>query len=206
MSINYRVSSQRVPLYQKVLGFMERDVEMRALAARVLPDTRDPEAGVMRLLQWTHDNVRPTPPGFPIVDDHVYNIVVRGYGPADQAADVFATLATYRGLPATLVFCHDTAGETVYAFGAVQLDGAWRLVDPREGRVFRNSSGRIASIAELRASPELAAGLPIPVESPGHDYPRLMREIDPLGDHLRPTDQMPISRLRTEITKVFGRA
>ncbi|HEX6512682.1 MAG TPA: hypothetical protein VF157_10310 [Chloroflexota bacterium] len=203
-SINYTVSSQRIPLYQKALSFIDRDVEMRALAARVLPDTRDREAALMRLLDWTHQNVRPTPAGFPVVDDHPYNIVVRGYGPADQAADVFAIIASYRGIPATLDFCHDAAGQTVYAMAVAQVDGAWRLIDPREGRAFKNTAGKLASIDELKADPSLVAGLPVPAESHGHDYAALVGELDPIGSNLRPAEQMPLSRLWSEIRRPFG--
>ncbi|MBV9120210.1 MAG: hypothetical protein JOZ39_05840, partial [Chloroflexi bacterium] len=200
-SINYQTGSQRIPLYQKALAFMDRDVQMHAVANQALAGIDDPRTQLQTLLTWTHANIRPTPLGFPIVDDHPYHIVVRGYGPADQADDVFSILAAYKGIPATLIFCHDNAGDAQYAYAAAELDGAWRLFDVREGYALKNTRGDWATVDELRANPNLAAGLPVPAESHGNDVPTLIRYLDPIPEHLRPEDQMPLSRLAFELRR-----
>ena len=55
---------------------------------------------VLAVFDWTARRIQPTPEGWPVVDDHILNIIIRGYGMTDQRADVFATLTTYAGVPA----------------------------------------------------------------------------------------------------------
>lgn len=74
------------PLYVKAIAFLDRDLQMRQLSARVVRDARNPEEKAERILSWTTENIRPTPAGMPIVDDHPFNIVVRGYGEPDQGS------------------------------------------------------------------------------------------------------------------------
>lgn len=186
------------PLYVKALGFVLRDAEMRDLSARVVGEARAPEEKAERILRWANANVRPTPAGMPVVDDHPYNIVVRGYGQADQAADVFANVAAYAGMPGGVVFSRRPDGRNYYAFAMVRIGDGDVIFDVREGRSFRDRSGRLATVAQLRADPSLLDGLPPPAAANGVPYPVLIAALDS-GPHRRATQQMVLWRILDEL-------
>ncbi len=202
--VNFVPQTVTQPLYAKAIAFLDRDIQMRQLAARVVGDTTDPSEKAERILRWTTANVRPTPAGMPVVDDHPYNIVVRGYGEYDQAADVFANLAGYSGLPGGLVFSRTADGSALYAFGLLEIAGKKRIFDVREGRALRNKDGSLASLDELRANPTLLDGLPAPSAANGVPYRVLIDRLE-ASPHRLPSDQMPLSRLLSEIGRIFRR-
>ena len=200
VAVNYEVHTEQVPLYQKALAFVDRDVQMRALAGRLTAGLHDRGAMIERLFAWSHDNVRPVPPGLPIVDDYVYNVVVRGYGTHDQAADVFVELCGYVGVEGRLVFSRD-GGRVLYSFALLALDGEWRPFDVREGRIFRWPDARIATLSDLRSHPELVAAVPTPAEA-RDAYPVFFEKLD-LTDVRPVADQMPLVRLIREIGRLL---
>ncbi len=200
--VDYQPQSYTLPLYAKAMEFVSRDVEMRGVAERVAGAIPDSEGRASALLDWTHEHVRPVPAGFPVVDDHPYNIVVRGYGTYDQAADVFANLCAYVGIPGGLVFSRDERGGALYAFAVEQIGGAPRVFDVREGRALRDRDGRLASLDGLRSDPALLPDLPPPAEAHGVSYSRLLARLDS-GPHRDPYDQMLLSRPLNALRKLF---
>lgn len=202
VAVDQHVRVEQIPLYEKVIEFVRRDIEMRALEHRITEGVTDRDEIVERLFEWTHANVRPVPPGFPVIDDHAHNIVVRGYGTNDQAADVFVQLCGYAGIDARLVFAHD-GSKVLYAFALLAIDGAWRPYDVREGRVFRDATGAPLSLGELRGRPELVAGFGRPREA-REPYSVLFEKLD--ATDVRPVaDQLPVSRLWREFERLLGR-
>ena len=221
VGIDFVQTEQRLPLYEKAIAFLDRDIQMRALATRAAGDARGQRERAVAILRWTHEHVRPVPPGFPVIDDHPLNILIRGYGTVDQAADAFANLATYAGVPAKFVYSRrgdrpvgllpgrccgwDNVDERmVYAFALVELDGTPRLFDVREGIAFTTRSGGLATVAELRADPSLTADLPPPAEGRGLGYPELIAGIV-LQEGRRVSDQMPLERIAGELGRLIGR-
>ncbi|MBI4347193.1 MAG: hypothetical protein HY553_10085 [Elusimicrobia bacterium] len=202
--VDYRPEPVTQPLYAKVISFFHRDIQMRQLADRIAGDARGPREKAERLLRWTNANVRRTPAGMPVVDDHPYHIVVRGYGEPDQAADVFANLAAYAGIDGGLVRSVAENGSILYAFAVLEIDGAQRLFDVREGHAFRDRNGALASVDELRRDLTLVDGLRPPSEARGVPYAALISRLE-AGPHRRPSDQMPLSRLLNELGRILSR-
>lgn len=200
--VDYAPRPVTQPLYAKAIAFIDRDIQMRQLAERVVGDAKDDVEKAERVLRWTNANVRPTPSGMPTVDDHPYNTVVRGYGDADQAADVFANLAAYSGMSGGLVLSRGTDGSMLYAFAVLRIGGAERLFDVREGFAFRDRNGGLASVDDLRADPSLLSGLAAPRGPRGITYLTLIERLEP-GPHRRPTDQMLFSRLLLEVKRLL---
>lgn len=200
--VNYRPEPVTQPLYAKAISFLDRDIQMRQLAWRIVGDTRDESERADRILRWTNANVRPRPAGLPAVDDHPYNTIVRGYGDVDQAADAFANLAAYAGLPGGLVLSRGRDGSMLYAFAVLEIAGVERLFDVREGLAFRDRTGDLASVDALRKDRSLLSGLPLPREARGLSYVALVEGLD-AGPHRRPTDQMPLSRLVNEVKRLL---
>ena len=42
----------------------------------------------LKIFIWTHKNIRKAPEGLPVIDDHVWHTIIRGYGINDQSSDV----------------------------------------------------------------------------------------------------------------------
>lgn len=192
------------PLYAKAIAFIDRDIQMRLLAASVVGDARDDHDRVDRILTWTRQSIRPTPAGMAVVDDHPYHIIVRGYGEPDQAADVLANLAGYAGIPGGLVFSRAPDGSALYSFAVLEVDGSTEIVDVREGRILSDRDGRIRSVDQLKADPALLDWLPAPSAAHGVTYRVLIERLE-TAPHRSPSDQMPWSRLLREVRRIIDR-
>ena len=195
--VNYEVTQRTLPLSLKLAGFVYRDMEYRHLSKALTKGVHGDEAKVLRLYDWVRSHLSAgNPPGLPVVDDHVWNIIIRGYGDSDQLADVLATLCAYAGIPANLALLGPPSGPMVHAVAMVKLEGRWCPLDPFYGIMVRSADGRLMSREELLADPALlrhaAQGLIIK----GVEYPRLyawLPEIDSSGE-LRPYRHMPLRR------------
>ena len=205
VGVDFVVTTHQIPLYEKAIAFVDRDIQLRRVSATAVAGATTEADRVDRLLRWAHDNVRPQPAGLPVIDDHTWNIIVRGYGNSDQAADVFATLAGYQGIPATLIFPRLADGTPVYAVAYAYVDGGWRVYDVRLGFALRMPDGRLATVDEARGDPAVTRGLPAPGGSGGLTYSQIAAFLPPVPERLRPYDQMPLLRLWQELTALLRR-
>lgn len=199
--VNHTVTEHRVPLYVKATDFVNRSVQYEQIATRVAGDLPSAESRVLAIFEWTCRNIRPTPEGLPVVDDHILNIITRGYGQPDQQADVFATLATYAGVPAfwETLRLRESRGSLILAFARV--GGRWRVFDVAAGLAFRNRDNELATLEEIRQAPDAVPAarrdLMIGTISYGE---RLKRAAMPeVPDPLRAELQMPGARLWHEV-------
>jgi hypothetical protein len=151
--INYEVSEIRIPRYLKILNFLDRHFSYKWIVGRIIQGDADDYQKAKILLQWTADHIAEQPAQLDVVDDHVWHIIVRGYGKEDQMADVFATLSNYAGLRAFFWRCYGSPGSIpghIY-LAAVHFDGEWHLCDVYRRVAFINNEGRWATVAEVLA-------------------------------------------------------
>lgn len=148
--INYEVQTIRIPLYLKLLNFFDRHYNYKLLINRIVKDVNGDQEIVMRLFKWTFENIRKVPEGFPIIDDHVWHIIIRGYGANDQSSDVFATLSNYAGVDAffTWVYTKDRTRRIPLSF--VRIEGRWGVFDPYNGIYFKNNKNMLAEINDIK--------------------------------------------------------
>jgi len=145
----------KIPLYIKIIEFVDRDYNYKKLTSRILADCRDDQEKVLSLFEWTHKNIKTDVPGeWPVMDDHVWSIVIRGYGAYGQLSDVFTTLCVYAGFETRLVEFEHNSGKKLIV-SAVKIKGKWTLFDPYYRVYFKTSSGRIATVKDLLANPSL---------------------------------------------------
>jgi hypothetical protein len=202
--VDYVVTTHRLPLYLKALDFVDRDLNYRALARRVTAGEATEAGRMLALLAWTRANVRDQPFGFPVIDDHVWHIIVRGYGVDEQKADVFATLATYAGLPAYWI--NLKAGRERLPVALVRVGDRWRVLDVANGLVFRNRRGELATAEEIavdHAPVATAAGTRV---YRGQAYGEFFRGFGLPAPPavLRAEKQMPWPRLSYEAKRRLG--
>ena len=204
--INDRISSQRVSLATKASGFLLRDAEYRRLAAEITHGCTTDEARAFALLAWTRARIHPTPEGWQVIDDHILNIIIRGYGEEDQQADVFTTLAAYAGLPAFWKIVKARSGDDSVVLSFLRLNGQWTVWDVRRGVVFSNARGQVASLQELRQDGALIAADSGRATHDGQDYRLYVEDgvasVD-IPRPLRAHKQMPGRRILFECERLL---
>lgn len=197
--IDYKVSSIKIPLYLKTLGFFDRYYNYRELVKRIVHGAASDEEKVMRIFRWTYANIRKAPKELPVVDDHVWHIIVRGYGVKDQFQDVFTALCNISGIGAffSALYTEDKSKAIILSF--VKIQEKWYIFDPYYGVYFKDKHGRLAD-AGLKNEWLVTAldGQPV------MDYAPYLNNLPIIKDIglSRSTTQSPINRLLFEIKKI----
>ena len=205
--INGRVHEIKMPLYIKAMEFLSRHYEYQRITREIIGGCNSDEEKVLAILIWTHSNIRPTPSGFPVTDDHILNIIIRGYGSADQSQDVFTNLCTYAGFPSFFMraFTEDRRAYHVLSF--VMLNGKWRVFDAYNKIFFQTRTGEIASIEDLTGDKSIIEDSDMANKLyMGIPYKEFYYGLKPIRifTTLRPGKQMPLKRVIFEIKRVLG--
>ncbi len=204
--VDYVVTSRTTPLYAKALDFVRRDLRYRDLAARITEGRRTDIERVMAVYRWTRENIRDVPPGVAVVDDHIWNIVVRGYGTDDQKVDVFTTLATYGKARAFWTLLRPVRSCNYLPISLVQVDGRWIVLDVVNGIVFADARGRSASTEDLAGEPGIVSSAARGRRYHGLPYTDYFENFCPAAvpKTLRAEKQMPRLRLLFETRAMVG--
>ncbi|MFH1508139.1 MAG: transglutaminase-like domain-containing protein [Candidatus Omnitrophota bacterium] len=149
--IDYRVSHIQIPLYLKALNFIDRHYNYADLVKKITKDKKGPEEKAMALFAWTYQNIKRQPVELSIVDDHPWNIIVRGYGVAEQSSDVFTTLCNYAGMRAYYSYVYNKDRSAGIPLSFVKIKKDWYIFDLYNGFSFRDGSGRLLSIDKLKS-------------------------------------------------------
>ena len=201
--VNYVVTPRTLSFYEKTLDFLDRDVNYRRLAAEVTAGAATETAKAKAVFDWTRANIKSTPQELPVIDDHIWHIIIRGYGQPDQKADVFTAVLSYAGVPAYWIFIGPRP-EMPLSF--VRVDGRWRVADVENGVMFRAKTGDLATPEEIAADHSIVVQQG-PREYGGVPYARFLeRFAAPIPPDLtRAEMQMPGWRLWLELRKLVGR-
>jgi hypothetical protein len=198
--INYQVSEQSLPRYLKILAFFYRHYEYQNLANHLVGQVSDHNEKIEILFKWVQQHIRPVPEGYPVIDDHIWDIIVRGYGTQDQAADVLAVLSAYSGIPAHFYMLY--APETSQGIGIAfiqRIEGGYGSFDPRADIILRHTDGRLLSIEEIREQPALVEQMTEGrVVLGGQPYSSYFKNLPQVNARTfsRTTRQMPFKRLK----------
>jgi len=204
--VNGRYRRIHMPLYVKSAQFIGRHHEYVRIAKEITAQSKTAEEKALALFNWTHDNIREVPAGMPVVDDHVLNIIIRGYGTADQSQDVFTTLCMYAALPAFWQKVYNGPHTVWYPISFVKLNGKWRVFDSYYGKYFRTASGEIASVDDIINDSSIIdkAGVDSIIYM-GVPYKEFFHQLNVVefNKTLRPEKQIPLRRAIFEIKKLF---
>ncbi len=203
--VDFRVQTHPIPLYLKAVSFLDRHWQYQQQARDITRGLVSDQERVLAVFAWTRAHILPTPPAFPIVDDHILHIMIRGYGEPDQMADVFTTLSTYAGVSAFWRPVKAAGGSQRLILSFARVDGRWGVFDVAGGVVFRDAQGRLTDMQELMARPALAresAGVTVPSGIPYERYVEGMRVFN-VPTMLRAKKQMPWPRLAFELQRAL---
>jgi hypothetical protein len=148
--VDYKVHTIKIPLYLKILDFMDRHYNHKQIVNRIIKNENDRQKRVMKIFSWTYHNIRKQPDELPVVDDHVWHIIVRGYGVSDQSSDVFTTLCNYAGAEAFFNSLGEEENREKITLSFVRLDNRWYVFDPFNGVYFVNKGGALADIDAIK--------------------------------------------------------
>lgn len=197
--VDYKINVIRMPLYFKVLDFFDRHYNYSLLTGRITAGAKTDKEKVSRLLEWTHANIRKVPEGFPVVDDHVWHIIIRGYGTYDQSADVFTTLCNYAGLEAFFLECRPKDKTKEISVSFVKVGGEWTVLDPYYGASFVDASGNFVRLEDIKDGRWTMKAL----ERPAIQYQPFFDNLPAIkgAGLVRSTIQSPLNRFLFEIKK-----
>ncbi|MBI2495554.1 MAG: transglutaminase domain-containing protein [Candidatus Omnitrophica bacterium] len=204
--INFQVSTHQVPLYVKAVDFLHRHYQYGLLAHEITHGLPTDHERALAVFAWTRQRIRPTPDGWPVMDDHILHIIIRGHGLEDQMADVFTTLCTYAGVPAFWYIVKLPAAKRNLILSFARVDGRWAVFDVGNGFVFTDRSGTLASKEELAADPELVRLTAGEFQYGGGPYARYFSNLASLKAPrtLRAELQMPWRRFWHEVRDALG--
>jgi len=205
--VDYKVSRITLPLYLKVLNFYDRHYNYKWLAKRITDHLDTREDKILRLFHWTYETIKPQPESLPVMDSHVWDVYVRGYGVSANFQDLFSTLCNYIGTNAFCIrlYARDTSSINI---SFVRIKRGLVVFDPYNGIYFRNNTGDWATIEEISEqnwhivkSSQTDISKAYYEQYIVENLPRIER----LGSSLiRANIQSPINRLKYQLHKWFS--
>lgn len=202
--VNYVVYTRKVPLYLKLLDFFDRHFNYQRLVRQIVPSSVSQDNKALILLSWTKDNLHKQPQELPVIDDHVWHIIIRGYGASDQFADVFSTLCNYSGMESFFLFITSSGDRIPFSFTKVK--DRWCVFDPYNGIYFKNHKGELACVEDLNKGDWVVVRFAATVNKE-YDYKIAFTGLpkDVNGDVcLRSGIQSPLQRLKYVVTRRFN--
>jgi len=153
--VDDRMIVHRMPLWEKAAKFYIRHREFQQWAKEAAGGEIDPQRRVLRLMEWTRSQVKPIPPAFPFVDDHISHIVLRHYGNDGQLSEVFTALTTYTGNEGRWEAYAPPGASARVALCFIGVEGKWWVLDVWNGGWFETPSGQIAAIEDFKHPEQL---------------------------------------------------
>lgn len=200
--INYEVHTIKIPLYLKMLDFMDRHYNYKQLVKRIIKNEDEEKKRVMKMFSWTYHNIKKQPEDLPVIDDHAWHIIVRGYGVHDQSCDVFATLCNYAGVDAFFDTFYTKEKDKKISLSFAKLHNHWHIFDPYNGVYFVNTEGDLADFTEIKKGNFRLEHLEA-AKKAVLDYRRYFDNIPDIKEIglRRETVQSPLKRLLYELKK-----
>lgn len=202
--INYHVYTRKIPVYLKLLDLYDRHYNYRYLVRKLVDKNDSYRQKAIKLLAWSYQNIYTQPKELPVIDDHVWHIIVRGYGTAEQFSDVFSTLCNYAGMPAFFSYVHSQSKETI-TFSFVRIGDGIFVFDAYRGIYFETDSGELASTEDILAGNWKPKNI-APLKNTPVEYLEYFKNmpVDMLKySSLRPQIQSPWQRFVFEFSKLF---
>ena len=203
--VNYKVHAVKMPLYLKILDFYDRHYNYKNLVNKIVDRNDTGAERAIKLLQWTHDNIKENPKELPVVDDHVWYTIVRGYATGEQFSDVFTTLCNYAGIKAFFNIAYNKDRTSGIFLSFLKVDGRWTAVDAYNAVYFEEAPGKLAGIGSLKRGNYLKKALDRDVHR-GIDYNDYLSNLKEVNNSemTRPNIQSPFNRFIFQVKKQLG--
>lgn len=206
-SVDSALVVKSIPLGFKIVEFLDRDYHYRELVKEIVKECRTDEEKVRAVFEWTCKNIRTDyPNGWTLVDDHIWNSVVRGYGNQSASAEVFTTLSTYAGCPAAAYRAQAEGSTKKIVLSVARINGRFYLFDSARCNIFLKQDGSLATLDDIIEDPSIAAravNRPVIRGVNYEDYFKRLKKVERFRT-IRPELQMPLGRLKFELLRLAG--
>jgi len=148
--INFEVNTKTIPLYYKAVSFLYRHFSYQILIKEILPSKVNDKQKIEKVFKWVNEKIRrDIPPDYPIIDDHVLDIIIRGYGTGDQVTEVFVTLCNYAYIDAFYIYFSSKDKSDTLVLAVIKDKGNYFLFDVFNGVYFLNKDNEFASLTDI---------------------------------------------------------
>ena len=198
--INYVVRTYKIPLYIKIMEYIDRDYNYRRIVREITDGKAADADKVLAIFNWCVQHVKPQPAKLPIVDDHQYNIIIRGYGVNDQCEDIFALLCIYAGFESFYKGFASVDGKNFH-LSLVKIHGAWHPFSAYYAAC-AHKDGKFLSVDDLESDPILMEQFVRQI--PGLDaknFAEQLKRTEFKASSMRVLGQSPFGRLKFYIEK-----
>lgn len=196
--VNYEIRLVKIPLYLKIIDFFSRHFHYRELAGDLTKGHKDDFDKIFVLFDWSQKNIRRAPEGLPIIDDHVWHVIVRGYGTDDQVHDVFTTLCNYSGLEAFFEWIDSSDKTRRMPLSFIKINNKWYIFDPYYGVYFEDINNKPVDIKSIKEGNYFLSKKVVEVNY--EDFVMNIPDIDKIGLR-RANTQSPLNRITLQIKK-----
>lgn len=206
VGVDWHYRQIRMPLYVKWTEFLARHYEYKRLSREITAGCKTDEEKTLAVLKWTRENLRDLQQGMQVHDDHVLNIIIRGYAVPEQFHDVFTTLCAYSDLHAFFKRVCSKSRKTRYTISFVRLGGKWRVFDAYYNLYFRTRSGEVAGIDDIIKDPSIVVGKDVDtLMVDGVPYKEFFHCLSGISvpQTTRPEKQMPLHRIVYETKRAL---
>ncbi|MFC1804598.1 transglutaminase-like domain-containing protein [Candidatus Omnitrophota bacterium] len=202
--VDYKVCRLKIPLYLKILDFLDRHYNYKHLARSITAGILTEEERVIKILEWTYQNIRRNPDGFPVFDDHVWYVIIRGHGVHDQFNVIFSVLCNYAGFQGFYKWTSSSDQQKTIPLSFIKVNRRWCVFDPYRGVYFKDKFDKLACIEDLKNGDFTI----IPINrKPELDYMFFFKNLKPVneGDFDWLNLHSPFDRAVYILKKIFKR-
>lgn len=205
--VDYKVSRVTLPLYLKVLNFYDRHYNYKWLTKQITGHLDTREDKILRLFHWTYETIKPQPESLPVMDSHVWDVYVRGYGVSANFHDLFSTLCNYIGADAFFTTLYGRDSDDSINLSFVRIKRGWAIFDPYNGIYFRNHTGGLTTIEEINEQGWHIVKL-AQTDFSKANYKRYLKNLPNIEEiglgFTRANSQSPTNRLRLQLYGWFA--
>ena len=152
ISINYEVSVYKIPIYLKLLDFMNRHYNYKHLADNINNQNSTDKNKVINTTNWVISNIKKINlnQDIDIVDHHPITIVERRLGIDEQFSDILSVLLVYSNIDSFFKLIKLDNFDTYHPLTFFKINNYWSIVDPLNGIFFLDEKNNFINIDNLK--------------------------------------------------------
>ena len=152
ISINYEVFEYQIPIYLKLLDFINRHHNYKFLAKNINSKNSTEKDKIINTTNWVIKNIKKIDINLniDIVDHHPITIIERRLGIDEQFSDILSVLLVYSDIDSFFKFIKVSNSETFYPLTFFKINNYWSIVDPQSGIFFLDEKNNFINIDKLR--------------------------------------------------------
>lgn len=152
ISINYEVSEYKIPIYLKLLDFMNRHYNYKHLAKNINNKNSTDKDKIINSTNWVIANIEKINlnQNIDIVDHHPITIVERRLGIDEQFSDILSVLLVYSNIDSFFKIIKLDNVDSYYPLTFFKIYNYWSIVDPQNGIFFLDENNNFINIDNLK--------------------------------------------------------